>query len=203
MDSIPADVAKRLLNRDFANLIKRVQSGGKISRAERAMLQTMASGSASDTPPFAKDYAELAIVLGVSRQSVNSWKKFEDAPQPRNNGLHDVQAWREFMGRRGLKGDDIGPTDEQSRLKARKLLAEVEEREFRLSVRRGEFVSVEQVKREWTTAVGRARALLEARLLNEYPPILSGKDAHGIREDMDKLVAEFYQTLHAGGQCTP
>ena len=203
MDSIPADVAKRLLNRDFANLIKRVQSGGKISRAERAMLQTMASGSASDSQPFAKDYAELAIVLGVSRQSVNSWKKFEDAPQPRNNGLHDVQAWREFMGRRGLKGDDIGPTDEQSRLKARKLLAEVEEREVRLAVRRGEFVSVEQVKREWTTAVGRARALLEARLLNEYPPILSGKDAHGIREDMEKLVAEFYQTLHAGGQCTP
>ena len=202
MDTIPADVAKRLLNRDFANLIKRVQSGGKISRAERGMLQTMANSS-SDAPPFAKDYAELAIVLGVSRQAVNSWKKFEDAPQPRNNGLHDVQAWREFMGRRGLKGGEIGPTDEQSRLKARKLLAEVEEREFRLSVRRGEFVAIEQVKREWTTNVGRARALLEARLLNEIPPILSGKDAHGIREELEKLILEFYETLHAGGQCTP
>jgi len=203
MDSIPADVAKRLLNRDFANLIKRVQSGGKISRAERAMLQTLASGSSAEAPPFAKDYAELAIVLGVSRQAVNSWKKFEDAPQPRPNGLHDVQAWREFMGRRGLKGGDIGPTDEQSRLKARKLLAEVEDREFRLSVRRGEFVAVEQVRREWTTLVGRARALLEARLLNELPPVLSGKDAHGIREELEKLVIEFYETLHAGGQCTP
>jgi hypothetical protein len=203
MDSIPPDVAKRLLNRDFANLIKRVQSGGKISRAERAMLQTMASDSSSDAPPFSKDYAELAIVLGVSRQAVNSWKKFEDAPQPRTNGLHDVQAWREFMARRGLKGGDIGPTDEQSRLKARKLLAEVEEREFRLSVRRGEFVAVEQVRREWTILVGRARALLEARLLNELPPVLSGKDAHGIREELEKLVIEFYETLHAGGQCTP
>ena len=203
MDSIPADVAKRLLNRDFANLIKRVQSGGKISRAERAMLQTLASGSSAEAPPFAKDYAELAIVLGVSRQAVNSWKKFEDAPQPRANGLHDVQAWREFMARRGLKGGDIGPTDEQSRLKARKLLAEVEDREFRLSVRRGEFVAVEQVRREWTTLVGRARALLEARLLNELPPVLSGKDAHGIREELEKLVIEFYETLHVGGQCTP
>ena len=203
MDSIPPDVAKRLLNRDFANLIKRVQSGGKISRAERAMLQTMASGSSSDAPPFAKDYAELSILLGVSRQAVNSWRKFDDAPQPRNNGLHDVQAWREFMGRRGLKGGEIGPIDEQSRLKARKLLAEVEEREFRLSVRRGEFVSVEQVKREWTTNVARARALLEARLCNELPPVLSGKDAHGIREELEKLIIEFYETLHAGGQCTP
>ena len=37
MDSIPPDVAKKLLNRDFANLVKRVQAGGKISRTERAM----------------------------------------------------------------------------------------------------------------------------------------------------------------------
>ena len=41
MDAIPPDVAKKLLNRDFANLVKRVQAGGKISRTERAMLQSM------------------------------------------------------------------------------------------------------------------------------------------------------------------
>ena len=41
MDSIPSDIAKKLLNRDFANLVKRVQAGGKISRTERAMLQSM------------------------------------------------------------------------------------------------------------------------------------------------------------------
>ena len=35
MDSSPRDVAKKLLNRDFANLVKRVQAGGKISRTER------------------------------------------------------------------------------------------------------------------------------------------------------------------------
>ena len=43
MDAIPPDVAKKLLNRDFANLVKRVQAGGKISRTERAMLQSMAA----------------------------------------------------------------------------------------------------------------------------------------------------------------
>ena len=196
MDSIPADVAKRLLNRDFANLIKRVQSGGKISRAERAMLQTLASGSPSDAPPFAKDYAELSIVLGVSRQAVNSWKKFEDAPQPRSNGLHDVQAWREFMTRRGLKGGDVGPTDEQSRLKARKLLAEVEDREFRLSVRRGEFVAVEQVKTDWTRLVGQATSLLRRKFEQELPPVLSGLDATGIQEECRKAIDEVLAILH-------
>ena len=43
MDAIPPDVARKLLNRDFANLVKRVQAGGKLSRTERAMLQSMAA----------------------------------------------------------------------------------------------------------------------------------------------------------------
>ena len=30
MDSIPPDVAKKLLNRDFADLVKRVQAGGNV-----------------------------------------------------------------------------------------------------------------------------------------------------------------------------
>src|SRR5438094_979385 len=196
MDVIPPDVAKRLLNRDFANLVKRVQSGGKISRTERAMLQSMASGSSSDLPPFAKDYAELSLVLGVSRQAVNSWKKFEDAPQARNNGLHDVQAWREFMERRRLKGSLSGPTDEQSKLKARKLLAEVEEREFRLAVRRGEFVGVEQVRSDWTKVVSQATSLLRRKFEQELPPVLSGLDATGIQGECRKAIDEVLAILH-------
>ena len=56
MDAIPPDVAKKLLNRDFANLVKRVQAGGKISRAERAMLQSMAVGAGAEGPAFVRNY---------------------------------------------------------------------------------------------------------------------------------------------------
>ena len=38
MDAIAPEFAKRLLNRDFANLVKRIQAGGKLSRTERTML---------------------------------------------------------------------------------------------------------------------------------------------------------------------
>ena len=133
MDAIPPDVAKRLLNRDFANLVKRVQAGGKLSRNERAMLQTMAVGATGDGAPFARNFVELADALKVTRQSLGAWRKYEDAPQPAANGLHDVGQWREFMRRRGLKGGEIAP-DLQTALKARKLLAEIEERELRLAV---------------------------------------------------------------------
>src|SRR5438477_12583188 len=152
MDAIPPDVAKKLLNRDFANLVKRVQAGGKISRTERAMLQSMAAGAGGDGPAFVRNFVELAAALKVTRQTVNGWKKFEDAPKPAANGLHDVAQWREFMRRRGLKGGEEMP-DIQQALKARKLLAEVEERELRLSVKRGEFIPIEQVRGDWTNLV--------------------------------------------------
>jgi len=197
MDAIPPDLAKKLLNRDFANLVKRVQAGSKISRTERAMLQSMAAGAGGDGPAFVRNFVELAVALKVARQTITGWKKFEDAPKPAANGLHDVGQWREFMRQRGLKGGEETP-DIQQALKARKLLAEVEERELRLAVKRGEFIAVEQVRHEWTTLVGRARSLMENRLLNEYPPVLSGKDAHGIREELERFIIEFCEVLHGG-----
>jgi hypothetical protein len=196
MDAIPPDVAKRLLSRDFANLVKRVQSGGKLSRTERAMLQTMAVGAGSDGPGLVRNYVELAAVLTVSRQAIHAWKKFEDAPKPAANGLHEVAQWREFMQTRGLKGGDEAP-DLQQALKARKLLAEVEERELRLAVKRGEFISIDQVRADWTNLIGRATALLRRKFENELPPILSGLDATGIQEECRKAIDEVLSVLHA------
>jgi hypothetical protein len=45
MDAISPDIAKKLLTRDFTNLVARVQKGGKLTRQERAMLQSMATGA--------------------------------------------------------------------------------------------------------------------------------------------------------------
>ena len=197
MDAIPPDVAKRLLNRDFANLVKRVQAGGKISRAERAMLQSMAVGAGAEGPAFVRNFVELASVLKVSRQAIHSWKKFDDAPKAGSNGLHDVGDWREFMRQRGLKGGEEQP-DVQQALKARKLLAEVEEREMRLAVKRGEFIAVEVVRVTWTNLVGQTTALLRRKFENELPPILSGLDATGIQEECRKAIDEVLAVLHAG-----
>jgi hypothetical protein len=197
MDAIPPDIAKKLLNRDFANLVKRVQAGGKISRAERAMLQSMAVGAGAEGPAFARNYVELASALNVSRQAVHAWKKIEGAPKPAASGLHEVGEWREFMRQHGLKGGDPAP-DVQQALKARKLLAEVEERELRLAVKRGEFITVEEVRVTWTNLVGQATALLRRKFENELPPILSGLDATGIQEECRKAIDEVLSVLHAG-----
>jgi len=198
MESIPPDVAKKLLSRDFANLVARVQKGGKITRAERAMLHSMASGSGG-SPPTAASYVELAAILGVTRQSVHAWKKRKDAPKPAPNGLHDVMAWREFMRRNDLKGaepEGKGAADIESSLKARRLLADVEERELRLGIRRGEFVAVEEVRQTWTEFVAQATAMLRKKFEQELPPILSGLDATGIQEEARRAIDEVLAILH-------
>jgi hypothetical protein len=200
MEALSPDIAKKLLNRDFANLVARVQKGGKLTRAERAMLQSLATGTGA-APATAASYVELAAVLGISRQSINAWKKRKDAPKPAANGLHDVAAWREFMRRNDLKGSEPATQDAadlETSLKARKLLAEVEERELRLGIKRGDFVAVEEVRQTWTEFVAQATAMLRKKFEQELPPILSGLDATGIQEEARRAIDEVLTILHQG-----
>ena len=136
------EIATKLLNRDFANLAQRVQGGGKLRRAERAMLQGMAA-EAGQAPTVAENYVELAKLLGVARRTLQNWRERKDAPKAGAGGFHEVAAWREFMRRHGLEGDPAG-TDAESALRARKLLAEVEERELRLAVKKREYIALGQ-----------------------------------------------------------
>jgi hypothetical protein len=200
MQTVSPDIAKKLLSRDFANLVGRVQKGGKLTRAERSMLQSLASGSGA-TPASASSYVELAAILGVTRQSINTWKKRKDAPKPAANGLHDVAEWREFMRRNDLKGGEATggeAPDLESSLKARRLLADVEERELRLGIRRGEYVAVEEVRQTWTEFVARAKAMLRKKFEQELPPIFSGLDATGIQEEARRAIDEVLTILHQG-----
>jgi len=197
MENVSPEIASKLLKRDFTNLVARVQKGGKLTRAERAMLQSMATGTGS-SPPTAASYVELAAILGVSRQSIHTWKKRKDAPKPAANGLHDVVAWREYMQAHELKGNSASDVpDIESALKARRLLADVEERELRLAIRRGDYVTVEEVRQTWTELVAQATSMLRRKFEQELPPILSGLDATGIQEESRRAIDEVLSILHS------
>ena len=200
MEPVSPDIAKKLLSRDFANLVGRVQKGGKLTRAERAMLQSMATGTGA-APPTATNLADLAAILGVSRQLLNAWKKRKDAPKAAANGMHDVAAWREFMRRNDLKGGEPATQDAadvETSLKARKLLAEVEERELRLGIKRGDFVAIDEVRQAWTELIAQAASMLRKKFEQELPPILSGLDATGIQEEARAAIDEVLTIFHQG-----
>jgi hypothetical protein len=43
--SLPPDLERKLLNKDLANQIQRVHKGGKLTRAERSMLQNVTNNT--------------------------------------------------------------------------------------------------------------------------------------------------------------
>jgi len=194
-NDIDPAVFERVLDLDFGNILKKVKAGKTLTVAERARVQARAAGC-TDTVAYAKTVVDLANLLGVTRRTIGSWQKMAGAPKTLSNGLFPVSEWREFVRVRGLKSNAPVTTNEEA-LKARKLLAEVEERELKVAIKKGEFVLLEEVRRSWLTQVGKAVSLLRAKFESELPPILSGKDAQGIREECARAIDEVCQTLNA------
>ena len=188
------DIAGKILDADFQNIVKKVAAGKPLTVAERARIESRAAGSA-ETLAYAKTLVELVAVLGVSRRTLTNWQKMEGAPKALSNGLWPVADWREFVRLRGLNAGRV-PVGNEEALKARKLLAEVEERELRIAVKKGEYVPIHQVKSEWIGLVAQATSILRAKFESELPPVLSGLDATGIQRECRRAIDEVLLCLH-------
>jgi hypothetical protein len=190
------DVAGKILDADFQNIVKKVAAGKPLTVAERTRIESRAAGSV-ETLAYAKTLVELAAVLGVTRRTLTTWQKIEGSPKPLSNGLWPVADWREFVRLRGLKAGKV-PVGNEEALKARKLLAEVEERELRIAVKKGEYVPLTKVREEWIGLVAQATSILRAKFENELPPVLSGLDATGIQRECRRAIDEVLLCLHEG-----
>ena len=199
--TISQEAADKILSADFANIVQKVKSGKPLSTAERARVQAQAAGS-TETLAVANTVVELAAALGVTRRTINNWRKIPGAPEPASNGSHNVSAWRDFVRANALKGGEDSVGARTDALKARKLLAEVEERELRVAVKKGEYLPTEEVRRSWLVLVGKAISLMRAKFENELPPIMSGLDAQGIREEASRAIDEICSILHTGERGT-
>lgn len=196
-EPISKSAADIILDADFKNIVQKVKDGKTLTNAERARVQARAAGSTEELA-YAHTVVELAAALGVTRRTIATWRKMEGSPQPTANGSHDVAAWRDFVNAHGLKGAIDSSADNTEALKARKLLAEVEERELKVAIKKGEYVRIEEVRQSWHVLVGKAITLMRAKFENELPPILSGMDAQGIREENSKAIDEVCRALHDG-----
>ena len=190
------DVAGKILDADFQNVVRKVAAGKPLTVAERTRIESRAAGSV-ETLAYAKTLVELAAVLGVTRRTLTTWQKMEGAPKPLSNGLWPVADWREFVRLRGLKAGKV-PAGNEEALKARKLLAEVEERELRIAVKKGEYVPLTKVREEWIGLVAQATSILRAKFENELPPVLSGLDTTGIQRECRRAIDEVLLCLHEG-----
>ena len=190
------DIAGKILDADFQNIVKKVAAGKPLTVAERGRIESRAAGSV-ETLAYAKTLVELASVLGVTRRTLSTWQKMDGAPKSLSNGLWPVADWREFVRLNGLKAGKA-PVGNEEALKARKLLAEVEERELRIAMKKGEYVALTKVREEWIGLVAQATSILRAKFESELPPVLSGLDATGIQKECRRAIDEVLQVLHEG-----
>ena len=193
-DTISTETAEKVLQADLRNLVKKVAAGKPMTVAERTRIESLAAGS-TESVVYAKTLVELSAVLGVTRRTLTTWQKMDGSPKPLSNGMWPVADWREFVRVRGLKAGKT-PVGNEEALKARKLLAEVEERELRIAVKKGEYVPLHQVRTEWIGLVAQATSILRAKFENELPPILSGLDAAGIQRECRQAIDEVLRSLH-------
>lgn len=138
--------------------------------------------------------------MGVARQTVDIWKKKPGSPKPRSNGTHDVLKWVAFIKAEGLAAKGQSETPDEAELRLRKLFAEVEDRELKVLVRKGQFVPIDAVRERWFYHIGQANALLRNKLENELPPLLVGRDAVDIRKEMARVVDEYIAIMNSGDQ---
>lgn len=200
---VTPEQARAILKKDFANIIRKSREGKTLSAQERALLQSIASGSRDEPDDRAKaqNLSELCEILGVSRPTLAKWRKMKGAPRPGSDSTWSVLEWRVFMQERDLKGyrgqrgpgaDVIG--DDQ--LKARKLLVEIETKEQKLAVLRGESIPIEKVREFYGKRVSETISILRNRLENELPPLLTGRSAVEIREECSRVVDEIVEAFH-------
>ena len=192
--TLAPEVAEKILDADFQNVVRKVAAGKPLTVAERSRIEARAAGSV-ETLAYAKTLVELAAVLGVTRRTLTAWQKMDGSPKTLSNGLWPVADWREFVRVRGLKASKT-PVGNEEALKARKLLAEVEERELRIAVKKGEYAPLHQVRTEWIGLVAQATSILRAKFESELPPVLSGLDATGIQQECRKAIDEVLRVLH-------
>lgn len=176
--NITPEMAERVLDANWKNVIRRVSAGKTLNATELALLKSRAAGS-RDTVVVAKDITDLATILGVTRQTLHAWRRRKGAPKDHADGTHDVVAWRQFIDANGLKGATQPDSDA---LKARKMLAEIEDRELKVALKKGLYVLRGDVEAEWHRRMAVLKNLLYAKLTLELPPLCAGQDAIGIQQ---------------------
>ena len=191
--NITPEMAERVLEANWKNVIRRVSTGKTLNATELALLKARAASN-QDTVSTAKDVTDLAVILGVTRQTVHTWLKRKGAPKAQSDGSHVVLAWRQFIEVNGIKG---ATQHDSEALKARKLLAEVEDRELRVALKRGIYVIKGEVEAEWHRRMAVLKNLLYAKLTLELPPLCAGHDAIAIQQ-MNQAALDAALTEAAG-----
>jgi hypothetical protein len=175
LDAAAADI---LLRKDEENLARKVQQGRRLTAAERARLEQLRSGqsSAPPAPEYVTRQADLARLLGVSRQRLQYHLRQRGFPKRDAAGRWPVAGALAYARAAGLTPDRPGAPAADAETDGTTLYAErlrkTREEADKLALEnarmRGELVETESVYRHFEAVfVALRQKILACGLLDE------------------------------------
>lgn len=185
--------AKRVLEKDLENSIRKVGSGKHLTQAERARLLALAGGeSVGNAIPYAKTIVELSEQLGVTRRTLHTWQKLTGAPVPSANGLHDVNAWREFVKENGLKNS--GEVRNLNDYKVINAQLDARKKQIEIAALLRDYIPAHEVNECILLGINKSFEILRKRLIHENAPLYQSGDAVGNSHLNESAIDEAQQT---------
>lgn len=195
--------ARAVLQKNVANIVKKVAAGKTISQREQQEIAKFAESESDSGPAEAKavewvsSYAHLGEIVGLHRASFPRIRRDKpDAPKPRDNGDHSVSAWRAFLAAH----PDIQCRSEaswpgKSELEIEKLKQQCRRIRFENDLREDLYLLKSDVDGWLVETIEAIKAKLAAKLLNELPPKLEGLRAAEIAAKLEPIIAEICELL--------
>lgn len=169
-EEFTAEQLEAIRKKEKANILKKVQSGGTLTQAERLILY----GNRVDQKRYAKNQTELAELLGVDRKTIQRWRKEENFPKPMADGRYDIVAVRDWRERTRSSSTTNAEDLSKAEGEARRVWLQVEKLEHEIEVSKGEYISIEQAQADVAQMCSRARSILLA-IPDTLAPLVIGK----------------------------
>lgn len=199
IDGITPQTAKKLLAANTKVVVSRLSKGKPLSKSDRLKLEEIASlDDEGESGNFVAGWEKLAQILGVTRRTLQTWRKKKGAPKPNKDGKHNVDAWLEFVNADKL--DQFGKDFREQKLRI--LKAQANEREFRLGILEEKYVEIDGVRETWSAHVHQAIALMRSKFENELPPLYTLDPVDNMKLNQ-QAIDEICKTMSDGGKYTP
>jgi transcriptional regulator with XRE-family HTH domain len=188
-EQFTAEQLHAIRKKEKANILKKVQSGGTLTQAERLILY----GNTTDQKRYAKNQTELAELLGVDRKTIQRWRKEENFPKAMADGRYDIIAVRDWRERTRSSSTTDAEDLSKAEGEARRVWLQVEKLEHEIEVSKGKFISIEQAQQDVAQMCSRARSILLA-IPDTLAPLVIGKTPTQaqqlIRKEIDNALAQ-------------
>lgn len=164
-NNVSQDLAKKALQVEAANVLKKLSAGKTLRTDERALIQSIASGEDPEKAKgWAKTKVELSNALGISRMTLDRWLKLKRSKPPghESDGRYNVVEWKNWMRETGRGGgiDGDEADNELPRLNAKRLILINERLQLDNEERRGDLISRDEVVKECAEVATALRSAL-------------------------------------------